>query len=202
MESFFILHLHHKTNMMNTAHTTKITIPKPCHENWNQMTPNEKGAFCQKCCKTVVDFTSKTTEEIITALTTKKQEKVCGRFNNNQISSPPIQLQIPRNLLPKNIPMHKAFVIALFISFGSTLFSCSTHKGQTMGDVAIIDSAEITNQSTVKQLESQHLLGDTILVIETPDSTTIEPKMGEIRIIPPAIPEEKQIKMGKVKIEK
>jgi hypothetical protein len=71
-----------------------------------------------------------------------------------------------------------------------------------MGDVAIIDSAEITNQSTVKQLESQHLLGDTILVIETPDSTTIEPKMGEIRIIPPAIPEEKQIKMGKVKIEK
>ena len=188
--------------MMNAIQNTKITIPKPCHENWNQMTPNEKGAFCQKCCKTVVDFTSKSTEEIITTLTAKKQEKVCGRFNNDQISSQSIQLQIPKNLLPKNIPMHKAFAIALFISFGSALFSCSTHKGQTMGDVAIIDSIEITNQSTIQQLQTQQLLGDTILVVETPDSTAIEPKMGEIRVIPPITPEEKQIKMGKVKIEK
>ena len=88
------------------------------------------------------------------------------------------------------------------ISFGSALFSCSTHKGQTMGDVAIIDTAETTKQSTIKHQETEHLLGDTILVIETPDSTALEPKMGEIRIIPPLIPEEKQLKMGKVKIEK
>lgn len=186
---------------MSTIHNTKITIPKPCHESWNQMTPNEQGAFCQKCCKTVVDFTSKSTEEIIAALASKKKEKVCGRFNNNQVSSPSILLQIPRNLLPKNIPMHKAFVLALFITFGSTLFSCSTQLGQTMGDVAIIDTAEITNQSTLKQLESQHLMGDTILVIETPDSTALEFKMGEIQIIPTVFPEEKQIKMGKVKID-
>lgn len=186
---------------MSAIHKTKITIPKPCHENWNQMTPNEQGAYCQKCCKTVIDFSSKSEEEIITTLLTKKDEKVCGRFTTDQISRPQISLKIPRNLLPKNIPMHNAFVIALFISFGSALFSCSTPKGQMMGEVAIIDSAETVKQSTIEPSEVKHLLGDTILIEEIPEPTKCEPKMGQVQIVPSPSNEEKETKMGKVKIE-
>ena len=34
----------------------KITIPQPCHEDWDKMLPNPRGRHCNACAKTVVDF--------------------------------------------------------------------------------------------------------------------------------------------------
>lgn len=31
----------------------KMTIPEPCHADWEEMTPQEKGRFCGHCVKTV-----------------------------------------------------------------------------------------------------------------------------------------------------
>ena len=61
----------------------KIHIPKPCHENWNEMTANEKGRFCDACSQTVIDFTSSTEEEINVAM--KSDSKICGRFREKQL---------------------------------------------------------------------------------------------------------------------
>ncbi|MFI1744146.1 carboxypeptidase-like regulatory domain-containing protein [Thalassobellus sediminis] len=60
-----------------------IDIPKPCHEDWNTMTPEEKGRHCAVCKKTVYDFTSKTDEQIVQTFT--KNGNVCGRFKNTQL---------------------------------------------------------------------------------------------------------------------
>lgn len=61
-----------------------ITIPEPCHENWNNMSPNEKGRFCKACDKTVHDFTKKTDEQIVKNFL--DNEKLCGRFKTNQLN--------------------------------------------------------------------------------------------------------------------
>ena len=42
----------------------KISIPEPCNEDWNKMTPYENGRFCMNCSKTVIDFTAMLPEEI------------------------------------------------------------------------------------------------------------------------------------------
>lgn len=64
----------------------QLTIPKPCHENWNAMTPAEKGRHCSVCDKVVVDFTGSSRQEIEATLLNNGAEKVCGRFRTSDIA--------------------------------------------------------------------------------------------------------------------
>ncbi len=61
-----------------------VSIPEPCHENWETMTPQEKGRHCNVCEKIVYDFTNKTDEQIVK--TFEDNGKLCGRFKTNQLN--------------------------------------------------------------------------------------------------------------------
>ncbi|MFB0496891.1 hypothetical protein ABID99_003128 [Mucilaginibacter sp. OAE612] len=61
----------------------QISIPKPCHEQWSQMVPANSGRYCYHCCKTVIDFTVMSNDEIIKLLAAK--DNVCGRFGQMQL---------------------------------------------------------------------------------------------------------------------
>ena len=61
-----------------------VNIPEPCHEDWNKMTPRDKGRHCAACNKTVIDFTNQTDEEIVKTFKTKGN--LCGRFKNQQLN--------------------------------------------------------------------------------------------------------------------
>ncbi len=61
----------------------KITIPEPCHENWAEMTPTERGRYCKVCQKEVSDFTKMSNFDLVWRL--DRGEKVCGRFRKDQL---------------------------------------------------------------------------------------------------------------------
>jgi len=110
-----------------------ISIPKPCHEDWNKMTPNEQGAHCAVCAKTVVDFSNKTDIEIIDIFEKKKEEKVCGRFAPSQLSRPVVSF----NESDSTSKILK-FVYALLMAFGITLFNGMDVNAQTIrGEVRV-----------------------------------------------------------------
>lgn len=62
----------------------KITIPKPCHENWANMMPEEKGRFCQVCSKSVRNFTTATDLEIMAELS--ENPNICANFRADQLN--------------------------------------------------------------------------------------------------------------------
>ncbi|NND61631.1 MAG: hypothetical protein HKN48_00400, partial [Flavobacteriaceae bacterium] len=62
----------------------KIQIPEPCHEDWNKMTPTEKGKFCAQCSKEVVDFTKSRDEELFKKV--QSGGNLCGRFTTGQLN--------------------------------------------------------------------------------------------------------------------
>lgn len=66
----------------------KISINTPCHENWDTMLPDEKGAFCLSCQKSVVDFSDKSLNQIKDFFRKKKDPgSVCGRFEETQLTA-------------------------------------------------------------------------------------------------------------------
>lgn len=62
----------------------RITIPQPCHEDWNAMTPAQQGRHCASCNKLVMDFTAMSDAQIIAYFQSAKGN-TCGRFYNNQL---------------------------------------------------------------------------------------------------------------------
>jgi len=46
------------------AKRIQLSVENPCHENWENMSPSEKGRFCGSCQKQVVDFTNMTDGQV------------------------------------------------------------------------------------------------------------------------------------------
>lgn len=90
-----------------------ISIPKPCYENWDAMTPEEPGKFCGSCQKTVIDF-SEMSDRALVEFFKKPGGTMCGRFM-------PDQLDRAIGLPPKRIPWIRYFFTIAIPAF---LVSC------------------------------------------------------------------------------
>lgn len=123
----------------------KISIQKPCHENWNNMLPEEKGRFCLTCQKTVIDFTNKSKEEIKDFFQ-HSSTNICGRFRSSQLEPQLIQM--------KPIKRNHFFFMALYFVFGGLLFgSCGDHP--TIGETQQ-GKIQLKNEQQKSQTEQNH----------------------------------------------
>lgn len=121
-----------------------LHIPEPCHENWDAMTPQDKGRHCQSCNKIVVDFSVMTDRQVLDYFK-NAQGNTCGRFHNDQLQRPLIE--------PQKQPGKWNYFLASVASFflGIKLFG----QEKLQGKVAF-PALTTTTQST----EAKHTKGE------------------------------------------
>jgi len=156
----------------------KISIPKPCHENWLEMSPNEKGRFCQSCSKTVIDFTAMKTNDIQVFIHKNKGQRICGHIKQSQLDK--INLQISDTVFDQTLSFHKLFLLALLLAMGTSILSCSDGKGQVkkIESVEIVEKVMDSNQIGVgKKIDSSNISNK-----KSKDSLTIEKPVSPVPI--------------------
>jgi hypothetical protein len=72
--------------------TKFLTLNKPCDEKWENMTPNERGSFCNSCSKNVIDFTRLSQLEI-SEIMKKSDGNICARVTSSQLRTPLFNLE-------------------------------------------------------------------------------------------------------------
>lgn len=118
-----------------------ISIPKPCHENWEAMTPEDKGRFCSVCTKTVFDFTKASDKEIIEHL--NKDKNTCGRFVSSQLN---------RDLIVQN-EKSSYWIIATATLFSFLGIGSQSAYSQVKQDTIQTDKKDL-NQDAVKTVKN------------------------------------------------
>ena len=104
-----------------------IKIDNPCNENWNEMTLDAQGRFCNQCAKSVIDFTKLTDKEVISLLS-KSKEEMCGRLTSTQLKTPYIHFPEPKE---SRIPYSKIAANVFLVASALSAQSCTTPENGT-----------------------------------------------------------------------
>ena len=106
----------------------QLKIQKPCTENWEEMSPTQKGAFCMKCSTQVHDFSNQSPEEIRSTLVAFKGQEVCGRITNTQLDSLNDDYQAWR--VSNSWSIQRASFYAFLFVFGLMMVSCNNQQDE------------------------------------------------------------------------
>jgi hypothetical protein len=118
-------------------------IDHPCHEDWNAMTPEKQGRFCNACQKEVIDFSTMLPSQVIRTMQMKSTEKVCGRFKKSQLDQ---VYALPRTSAPWSVDLR-----AVILGFALTTFI----PEQSIAQGKVVKELQDTNR-----VEEPILMGD------------------------------------------
>ena len=65
-----------------------LSVPTPCPESWQHMTPTTTGRHCAACQTVVIDFTGFSDAELLAYLGRHAGQATCGRFRVGQLNRP------------------------------------------------------------------------------------------------------------------
>jgi hypothetical protein len=123
-----------------------LSIPKPCHEKWENLLPTHNGGYCSSCQKEVVDFTQWSDNQVADYFKNRHQS-TCGRLRKDQL----------KFYGPENIPGSSLKFVPLSI-FGITLL-LGSNRAEAAGKKA--PGVEITSFSNVTARNHKTAVGDT-----------------------------------------
>lgn len=155
-----------------------ISIPKPCHENWDKMITEEKGKFCQSCSKTVVDFTKMNVNDIQDYIHNNRNQHICGHIKQSQLNA--INLKIPLSVFNQTWNFHRLFLIALLLAMGTSLLSCSDEKG----NIKKIETIEVVEKTIDSTIINKIKTMDTISKIKIVDRNKVKKPISPIPAVP------------------
>ncbi|MCR9162647.1 MAG: hypothetical protein ACE37F_03240 [Nannocystaceae bacterium] len=100
---------------------SEIRIPEPCNEDWEGMTPEQRGRFCAACQKTVHDLSAMTERDAKVLLAT--DEDICVSYLSDARGT--VQFRRPQ-LVPANRLLRRASV-ASAAGLSLALAACAPH---------------------------------------------------------------------------
>jgi len=146
-----------------------VKIPEPCHESWDKMTPTQQGKFCLSCKKEVVDFSNKSTDEIINYFQSRgnTKERICGRFDIKHVEQPKQNKKY----------YHRYITWGIGVLVG-VLQSCGWNMRRTTSE---IDSTNTISEIVESQNNTSSLLGKVAPSYRDTSSKYVHPQiMGNI----------------------
>jgi hypothetical protein len=147
----------------------QLSIPSRCHENWETMSPAQKGRFCGSCQKQVIDFSTMSDRAIAAFFTRPSTGSVCGRFRHQQLDR---ELQVEKKRIPWLRFFFQMIIPALLFSKAS-----GQHVKPPKADRgANNDTMRVKAGHELKILGM--ILPSTIVPEEKKQEVTIEPEAG------------------------
>ncbi|WP_300665570.1 hypothetical protein [Fluviicola sp.] len=149
-----------------TPNRAKIVLTNPCSENWDSMPADAIGRFCQSCQKSVIDFSSKSDDEIKTFLKDKQGENLCGRFQVHQVER--IRIEIDPNLLISAIPSWQKFLVVFLICFGQDFLGVDFIFAQTETDSIPVKTEQVDSLVSIAVAEPDSTLEAAVDSVQKP----------------------------------
>lgn len=150
----------------------QLSIAEPCHENWENMSPVDKGKFCGSCQKQVVDFSMMSDRQVAEFFKKPSTGSVCGRFMTDQLER---EIEIPK----KRIPWVKYF---FQIALPAFLISVKTSaQAQKIGKVKQV-TTDTTRKSINNEFRTLGMVATNICIKPIMGDTIMQPVKGEIAI--------------------
>jgi hypothetical protein len=101
--------------MKKSSSFLKLTIPEPCNEGWDNMSPTDNGRHCHSCSRELIDFTKWSDSRLVEYLQ-NNHGKLCGHFSSRQLN---------RNLLPamQTAPSYSGLSLPALVLLAITMTS-------------------------------------------------------------------------------
>ena len=133
----------------------KISIDKPCSENFEKFKSTDIGGFCGSCKKEVVDFTKMNQADILDYF--KKEEgTTCGHFHKSQLRTY-ADYEVP------NTNKYRLFGLVSFSLFSLLSINNSWGQKSSANPKTHINPTENKNQDEKPETISQTLISGIVL---------------------------------------